>query len=71
MLDPTLFNILLNDLFFIIKDTNFANYVDHNTIYKAIINIDDVIAYYNSHLKSPSNVFKIIRWKEAPINVIS
>ena len=40
MLDPTLFNILLNDLFFIIKDTNFANYVDHNTIYKAIINID-------------------------------
>ena len=71
MLDPTLFNILLNDLFFIIKGTNFENYVDHNTIYKAIINIDDVIAYCNSHLKSSSNVFKIIRWKEAPINVIS
>ena len=55
-----LVNIFLIDLF-LIKDTDYASYADDNTIYKASNNIDDVIAYYNSHQKSSSNGFQIIR----------
>ena len=53
------------------KGTYFAIYADDNTIYKAINNIDDVIACYNSHPKSFSNGFQIIRWRKTPINAIS
>ena len=50
-----LFNIFLSDLFPIIKDTNFANYADDNTIYKACNNVDDVILYLQ---QSPEKLFK-------------
>ena len=33
ILGPTLFNIFLSDLFFVVKDINFAGYADDNTIY--------------------------------------
>ena len=55
ILGLTLFNIFLSDLFLIIKDTNFANYVDDNTIYKACNNVDDVILYLQ---QSPEKLFK-------------
>ena len=45
MLGIILFNIFINDLFFIITDTDFVNYADDNTIYKACNHVDDVIAY--------------------------
>ena len=61
ILGPIFFNIFLSDLFLIMKGTYFAIYADDNTIYKAINNIDDVIACYNSHPKSFSNGFQIIR----------
>ena len=60
-LGPVFFNIFLSDLLLIIKDTEFASYADDNTIYKAGSNIDEVIAYYNSHPKSSSTGFQIIR----------
>ena len=63
-LGPVFFNIFLSDLLLIIKDTDFASYADDNTIYKAGSNIDEVIAYYNSHPKSSSTGFQIIRWKQ-------
>ena len=55
ILGLTLFNIFLSDLLLIIKDTNFANYVDDNTIYKACNNVDDVILYLQ---QSPEKLFK-------------
>ena len=61
ILGPILFNIFLSNLFIIIKDTNFASYADDNTFYKASNTIDDVIAYFSSHLKSSTNGFQIIR----------
>ena len=61
ILGPILFNIFLSDLFLIIKETDFASYTDDNTIYKTSNNINDIIAYYNSHLKGSSNGFQIIR----------
>ena len=43
ILDPTLFNIFLSDLFLIIDDIDIANYADDNAIYKEHENIDDLI----------------------------
>ena len=33
ILGPLLFNIFINDIFYFIKDSKIANYVDDNTIY--------------------------------------
>ena len=43
ILGPLLFNISLADLFFIINDTDIANYADDNTPYITADNIDDLI----------------------------
>ena len=40
---PILFNIFLSDLLLVVKDVNFANYADDNTIYQSGRNVDDVI----------------------------
>ena len=42
-LGPLLFNIFLTDLFFIIKNTDIASYVDKNTPYVSADNIDGII----------------------------
>ena len=44
ILGPILFNIFLSDLFLVVKDTDFASYVDDNTIYDIGDSINDVIA---------------------------
>ena len=43
ILGPILFNLFLSDLFLVVKDVNFANYADDNTIYQSANNVDDVI----------------------------
>ena len=43
ILGSLLFNISLADLFFIINDTDIANYADDNTPYITADNIDDLI----------------------------
>ena len=43
ILGPLLFNIFLIDLFFIIEDTNIANYADDNTTYVSANNMGGVI----------------------------
>ena len=43
ILGPILFNNFLSDLFLFVKDVNFANYSDNNTIYQSGRNVDDVI----------------------------
>ena len=42
-LGSLLFNIFLSDLFFIMNETDFANYADDNTPYVVGNNIEDVI----------------------------
>ena len=42
-LGPSLFNIFLCDLFFIMSETDFASYADDNTPYVVGGNIEDVI----------------------------
>ena len=44
ILGPILFNIFLNDLFLVVKGTDFASYADDNTIYDIGESINDVIA---------------------------
>ena len=44
ILGPILLNIFLSDLFFVLKDTDFASYADDNTIYDIGDSINDVIA---------------------------
>ena len=44
ILGPILFNIFLSDLFLVLKETDFACYVDDNTIYDIGDSINDVIA---------------------------
>ena len=43
ILRPILFNILISDLFLVIKDVDFASYADDNTIYQSGRTVDDVI----------------------------
>ena len=43
ILGPSLFNIFLYDLFFIMNETDFASYADDNTPYVVVNNIEDVI----------------------------
>ena len=43
ILGPLLFNILLNDMFYFLKDTKMANYADDNTVYTSKDNINDLL----------------------------
>ena len=43
IIGPLLFNIFLCDLFLIMEETSYANYVDENTPYVAAENLDEVI----------------------------
>ena len=43
ILDPLLFNLFLCDLFWKMRETNFASYADDNTLYVLGDSIDDVI----------------------------
>ena len=40
VLGPLLFNIFINDLFLIFKDTVFCNYADDNTLYTSDMKLD-------------------------------
>ena len=44
VLGPLLFNINLNDLFFLALDTDICNIADDNTIYTCDISLSDVIS---------------------------
>ena len=43
ILGPLLFNIFLCDLFFIMKETDFSSYADHNTNYRTADTNEEVI----------------------------
>lgn len=43
VLGPLLFNIFINDLFFIVQDTNICNYADDNTLHTSDIRIDELM----------------------------
>ena len=43
ILGPISFNIFVSDLFLVVKDVNFASYVDDNIIYQSGKTVDDVI----------------------------
>ena len=44
VLDPLLFNIFLNDIFFFIRDISIANYADDNTTYTTDINVENLLS---------------------------
>ena len=56
VLEPILFNIFLNELFLVMKDTEFTSYADDNTLYDAGNTTEDVI----SSLQESSE--KLFRW---------
>ena len=56
VLGPILFNIFLSDLFLFIKETEFTNYADDNTLYDAGNTIEDVILSLQESSK------KLLKW---------
>ena len=56
ILGPLLFNILLSDLFLLVKDVNIASYADDNTLYESCDAKEEVI----SSLQSSSK--KLFQW---------
>ena len=56
ILGPILFNIFINDLFLVVKETNICNFADDNTIYHADINQEIVKE------KLSVDVHKILEW---------
>ena len=56
ILGPLLFNIYLNDLFFIALDTDICNFADNNTLYTCNISLNDLIG----KLESSANL--VIDW---------
>ena len=48
ILGPLLFNIFLCDLFFIMKETDFSSYADHNTSYRTADTNEEVIKLLES-----------------------
>ena len=53
------FNILINDLFFIIKVVYFANFADDNTIHAARNSIEELIKVLETESKSAIGWFKM------------
>ena len=70
MLGPILFNILLSDLFLIMKETEFTRYTDDNNLYDAGNNIKDVILSLQESSEKLFKGFPIIKCKEIQENVI-
>ena len=58
-LGPILFNILINDLFFFVKDVQLANFADGNTIYPARNSIEELIKVLERDSKSAIGWFKV------------
>ena len=56
ILGPRLFNIYLNDLFFIALDTDICNFADDNTLYTCDISLNDLIG------KLESSATLVIDW---------
>ena len=59
ILGPLLFNIFINDLFLVIKDFEFANFPDDNTVYAARDSIKESINALEKESKSIIGWFKI------------
>ena len=56
VLGPLLFNIFLNDLFFIIKDIDICNYADDNTFHTSDLNLSELMK------KLETSVEKALHW---------
>ena len=52
ILGPLLFNVYINDIFFLIKNTDIANYADDNTPFACKDNIDNVIQILETDTKT-------------------
>ena len=59
ILGPILFNILINDLFFLIKDVSLANFADDNTMHAARNSIEELIKVLETQSKSAIGWFKM------------
>ena len=46
VLEPLLFNIFINDLFFIVSNSHLSNYVDDNTLYAFDYNLEEINNIY-------------------------
>jgi len=68
VLGPTLFNVFLNDLFFLINDTKATiyNYADDNTLCYESNSIDDLISTINRHGSTMTNWFQSNGMKANP-----
>ena len=58
VLGPLLFNIFINDFFFIVKDTDVCNYVDDNTLYTSDMCLEDLMEKLECSVKSAINWFE-------------
>ena len=59
ILGPLLFNIFINDLFFIIKETDICNFADDNTIYSSAKSMDEVLNNLTFDLENIMKWFKL------------
>ena len=57
VLGPMLFNVLLSDLFLVMKETEFISYVDDNTLYNAGNTTEDVISFRRESSEKPVKSF--------------
>ena len=55
ILGPLLFNILLNDIFFFLKDANLGNYADNSTLYAYNKTLETVISNLRQEFSILSN----------------
>ena len=58
ILGPILFNIFINDLFFIVQETAICNFADDNTLYTFDIRLDVLMKKLNLLMKK-----QLIGWK--------
>ena len=55
---PILFNLFINDLFFLIKEAEFANFEDHNTIYVGSKYLTELLEILRKECEAAINWFK-------------
>ena len=58
VLGPLLFNIFINDLFFIIKGTDICNYADDNTLYTSDMKLDTLMEKLECAVKESIDWFE-------------